>query len=93
MIICQKCNAKYVGQTDRKLKTHFLEHKGNVENYKLHQATGEHFNMRGHSSKDMMITILEKVKSRDEMYRKEREKYHIRIFNTFYNGINKMPGI
>ena len=35
---------------------------------------------RGHSLSDMTITILEKVKSNDDLYRKEREKkFHSKI--------------
>ena len=36
----------------------------------------------------MTIKILEKVKIRDTLYRKEREKYLIRKFNSYYNGMN-----
>ena len=35
--------------------------------------------------------ILEKMKTSDDEYRKERERYLINKFNTFYNGINRMP--
>ena len=37
------------------------------------------------------VTIIEKVRKLDLEYRKEREKYHIRKFNTFNNGLNKQP--
>jgi hypothetical protein len=37
------------------------------------------------------ITILEKMKTSDESYRKERERYLINKFNTYYKGINRMP--
>ena len=35
--------------------------------------------------------ILEKMKQTDTIYRKEREAYLIRKFNTFNKGINKKP--
>ena len=57
----------------------------------MNQATGEHFNSPGHSKNDMKFTILEKVKSNDPLYGREREKLHIRRFNTFYAGINREP--
>ena len=57
------------------------------------QATGKHFNSPGHSLSDLTIVILEKVRSSDDMYRKEREKYFIRKFNTYYNGLNRQPWI
>ena len=51
-------------------------------------ATGEHFNLPGHTLSDLRITILEKVRSNDDMYRKERERYFIQKFNTYYKGLN-----
>ena len=39
----------------------------------------------------MKFTILEKVRSTDPLYGREREKLHIRNFNTFYEGINREP--
>ena len=40
---------------------------------------------------NMNVTILENVRKMDTIYRREREKYHIRKFNTFYEGMNKTP--
>ena len=37
------------------------------------KATGWHFNKKGHSVHDMMVSILEKVHTRDELQREERE--------------------
>ena len=93
LIECKKdnCNSKYVGETKRIMKFRFAEHRGYVNNKDESQATGEHFNLPGHSLSDMTITILEKVRSNDDLYRKEREKYFIRKFNTFYKGLNKQP--
>ena len=45
----------------------------------------------GHSLADMKMVILEKVKKNDELYRKEREHYFIRKFNTYYKGLNRQP--
>ena len=36
-------------------------------------ATGEHFNLPGHSLSDLSIVILEQVKKKDDLYRKESE--------------------
>ena len=52
------------------------------------KATGEHFNLPGHSHTDMKFTIIEQVKSLDPVYAWEREKLHIKI-NTYHKGINK----
>ena len=37
----------------------------------------------------MKGTILEEMKTTNEEYREEREKYFIRKFNTFYQGMNR----
>ena len=52
---------------------------------------GEHYNRPGHSKNDLKFTIIEKVRFSDPLYRREREKIHIRQFNTFYDGLNKEP--
>ena len=93
MIECTKdnCKARYIGETDRKLKKRLSEHKQYIQNRNYNQATGYHFNLQGHGLKDLKITILEKVRKNYAMFRKEREKYLICKFNTFYGGINRMP--
>ena len=70
---------------------HLADHQGYVNTLDESQATGKHFNSPGHSLSDLTIVILEKVRSSDDMYRKEREKYFIRKFNTYYKGLNRQP--
>ena len=91
LIECQKdrCQNRYIGETGRHFKFRLDEHRGYVNNQVLSQATGAHFNLPGHSLADLKATILEQVKYNDEEYSKERESYHIRIFNTYYNGLNR----
>jgi len=62
-----------------------------VRSKKLNEPTGEHFNMPGHELANLKITILEKMKTNNIIYRKERESYLIRKFNTFNRGMNKSP--
>ena len=81
---------KYVGETDRRLKDRFLEHQGYVRNKHLNKATGEHFNLPGHSLSDMHITALEHVQNADEAFRKVREKMYTRLGNTKLKGMNKV---
>jgi hypothetical protein len=87
MIECQKdyCKKRYIGITQRELKERMFEHIGYVRNKVKSKSTGEHFNLPGHSTSDMKFTAIEKVKTLDALYGREREKYHIRKFNTFYN--------
>ena len=93
MIQCEKSNCKlrYIAESERKLQDRISEHIGYIRTKKLNKATGEHFNLPGHSLADMKATIIEKVKSPDTLYRKERERYHINKFNTYHQGINKKP--
>ena len=92
LIECAKCKLQYIGETERSLKERISEHKGYIRTKKINQPILEHFNLRGHDLEDLKVTILEKVKHPEEQYRKEREKYLIRKFNTFYRGLgNKTP--
>ena len=91
LIECDKenCKQRYIGETDRELKVRIAEHKGYIRNKNLGQPTGIHFNLPGHSLSNMNVTIIEKMRKTDRLYRREKEKYHIKKFNTFYNGMNK----
>ena len=82
------CGQRYIGQSKRALKFRLAEHRGYISNKVLSQPTGAHFNLPGHSLANLNITILEQVKQNNEQYRKERESYFIRRFNTYYNGMN-----
>ena len=82
----------YIGETERTMSSRFKDHKGYVQNKQLNQPTGEHFNSKGHKLSDMSIFILEQIPSTDRLYRKERERYLIRKFDTYNDGLNKSPG-
>ena len=82
---------RYIGFTTKEFRERMCQHLGYVRNKTLSKATGEHFNLPGHNKNNMKFTILEKVRSADPLYGREREKYHIRKFNTFYAGINREP--
>ena len=92
MIICTKDNSNvniYIGETKRIMKFRVYEHKGYIVNKKLDQITGTHFNLPGHSIDNLLLKILEKCKSNDELYRKERERRHIKLFNLNHEGMNR----
>ena len=93
MIICKKetCKLKYIGESERSIKDRISEHITYIRTKNKSQATGEHFNLPGHSLHDMEAIGLEIVYKKDILYRKERESYLIRKFNTFRKGINKQP--
>ena len=85
------CQQKYIGESERKLKERICEHIGYIKTKNISQATGHHFNLPGHSLNDMKVIGLEIAKKSDPEYRKERVSYLIRKFNTYYQGINRMP--
>ena len=89
-IVCSKdsCKEVYIGETKRILKFRLDDHRGYVNNH-FDNATGTHFNQPGHSLSNLQITVLQQIKKKDNAYRKEREEYLIRKFNTVYKGMNK----
>ena len=87
--IKENCRQVYIGETKRMLKSRVADHRGYVTNKVTSQATGEHFNLPGHSLADLRVSVIEQTARKGSEYRKEREHYHIRKFNTFHNGINK----
>ena len=86
LIQCEKerCQQKYIGYTHQEFRERMCQHLGYVRNKLLNKATGQHFNLPGHSKNDMKFTILEKVKSNDPLLRKRKRKLHIRKNYTFH---------
>ena len=90
-IICKKdkCKEVYIGETKRQLKFRLSDHRGYIVNKNTNTATGHHFNLPGHSLADLSVIIIEQVKKSDTLYRKEREEFHIRRFDTLHRGMNR----
>ena len=65
------------------------EHRGYVLHKRTEKSTGEHFNLPEHSLADLRVTIIEQTKGKSSEYRKEREHYFIRRFDTLYGGLNR----
>jgi len=59
-ITCKKCSVQYIGTSKKSLQDRFANHRGYVANKDFSQATGRHFNSRGHSISDMTVVIVEK---------------------------------
>ena len=54
------------------------------------EATGKHFNLPGHSHKDLRVQVIEKVCPNTESIRLQREDLWIRRLNALEpNGLNK----
>ena len=62
---------KLQGESGRPLNFRLAEHRGYV-NQATSTASGDHFNLPGHSLSDLKFIILEQGKIRSKKYRKER---------------------
>ena len=89
-IFCTKENCKevYIGETKRMLRSRVAEHRGYVSRGETNQPTGAHFSKPGHSLADLKVSVIEHTRGRGTEYRKEREHYFIRRFDTYYRGMN-----
>ena len=85
----ETCKKRYIGETHRRLKDRLADHRGYVTSQVVTQPTGAHFNLPGHSVADLRVTILEQVKKKCDIYRKERERYYIQKLNTLHEGLNR----
>ena len=85
----EKCKQVYIGESKRMLWSRIADHRGYVSRAETDKATGAHFTQPGHSLADLRVSILENTRGKSTMYRKEREHYYIRKFDTFYKGLNK----
>ena len=72
----------------RTLSAHFGEHLGSVRNM-TNNETGTHFNLPGHSIRDMEVKVLEKVFTQNRVTRETRKSLWIREFESEIKGINK----
>ena len=79
---------KYIGESQRPIRNRIAYHRCYIINKHLGKPTGAHFNIPWHSLANMKFTILEPVNGNCDIYRKEREKYLIIIFDTQFNEVN-----
>ena len=85
-----------MGETSKEVGHRFAHHRGYVNTYqrkvdagKRTEATGEHFNLPGHSLSDMALQIVEKVFDKSKAVRLNREKLYINLFESEHRGINR----
>ena len=93
LIQCNRCNLQYIGETKRRLKDRFNEHRRTIDkpNSKSKPTTAaEHFiSSPNHSAHDMELIAIEKVFSKRDSIRKAREAFLISRGNTIYpDGLN-----
>ena len=68
---------QYIGETKRKLNECFREHRRSAHHLSCPTPTSEHFNLPGHSTKDMQLIPLELIRNSRGSVRKAREAYLI----------------
>ena len=90
-IVCRKCPSfVYVGETQRKAKERFYQHRSYVMNQKTDTPTGAHFNGKGHSVNDLLMVPFERVRPANNPHtRKIREKYWINRYRSVEFGANR----
>ena len=73
LIQCRLCNLQYIGETKRRLKDRFNEHRRPIlnptGNY-IHTAVSEHFLTSKHSDNHMLLLPIEKLKNGRDSFRK-----------------------
>ena len=80
MIQCNHCYKQYIGETKRRLKDRFNEHRTPVDSKPT--TVSEHFLCNNHNATDMQLIPLELVKSNRDSVRKAREAYLIERCQT-----------
>ena len=92
LITCNLCKIQYVGETYRSFKDRMIEHERYVRKKTYSQATGLHYNTRGHSLGHMnyeTIYCLWKKPERDDPVRKAKEIKWMNQLRTFKpDGLN-----
>ena len=80
MVHCNRCHKQYIGETKRRLKDRFNEHRRPVDkqtNSSKPTTVSEHFLSNDHNASDMLLIPLELMKSNRDSVRKAREAYLI----------------
>ena len=71
------CKKTYIGKTKIMI------------NNLVDTATGSHYTLPGHSLADLELIVVEQTRYKNDLYRKEREEYNIRMYDTLHNSLNR----
>ena len=93
MIQCNRCNLQYTGETKRRLKDRFNEHRRTIDSPKTKSkptTAAEHFlTAPNHTANDMQLIPIEKVYSNQDSIRTPREAFLISKGRTLFpHGLN-----
>ena len=93
MIQCNRCNLQYIGETKRRLKDRFNEHRRTIDNpnNKSKPTTAaEHFlSSPNHTANEMQLIPIAKIVSNRDTIREARETFLIQKGRAIDpNGLN-----
>ena len=92
MIQCNRCNLQYIGETKRRLKDRFNEHRRTIDNPNTKSkptTAAEHFLSSNHTANDMQLIPIEKIFPNRDSIRKAREAFLIQKGRTLDpDGLN-----
>ena len=81
MIQCNRCNLQYIGETKRRLKDRFNEHRRTIDNPNTKSkptTAAEHFlSSPNHTANDMQLIPIEKIFSNQDSIRKAKEAFFL----------------
>ena len=94
MIQCNRCHLQYIGETKRRLKDRFNEHRRSVDKTNIQSkptTVAEHFlSHPNHCHTDMQLIPLEIIHSSRDSIRKARESFLIDLGRTLEpHGMNR----
>ena len=85
LIECSKCNEQYVGETGHPVHHRGNQHRSDIQGGHKNIPSLRHFKKCG--VENLKLTVLEKVRSKNQEIRKARESYWILRLNP---DINKL---
>ena len=89
----RKYKGQYAGQTERKVKERWAEHKRSMEDPNTKKPVGMHFQEKGHKGpEDCTIVPFMKIRSKDPFVRLLMEKKAISDYGLIESGLNKKLG-
>jgi len=77
---------QYVGETQNPLHIRLNGHRSDIRNKRLEKPVAAHFNTPGHSTDDLSIMVIEKMKSEDPDLRKSYWIHHLQTLSP--SGLN-----
>ncbi|KAL9966489.1 hypothetical protein ACROYT_G024571 [Oculina patagonica] len=85
LITCAKCKDQYVGETGNSVNTRANQHRSDITVGNKNIPTVRHFKVCGREN--MKLTVIEKVRAKDQFTRRTREEYWINKLKPAINSL------